>query len=88
MGDLDLASPHEYVERELLPTLSRGRLVVLENMGHTDLARLQPRAFEYAAVSFFRAGTVDTSHYVAETLAFTPAERLGDVARRLLGGGK
>jgi len=84
-GNLDFASPHEYVERELLPQLGHGRLVVLSEMGHTDVARLQPAAFEHAARRFFREGEVDTSKFVHQPIDFTPEQRLEDLAVGLLG---
>lgn len=83
-GSLDFASPHEYVERELLPQLGHGHLVVLPEMGHTDVVRLQPEAFEQAAVRFLRHGEVDTSRFVHRPLDFTPEPRLQDLALELL----
>jgi pimeloyl-ACP methyl ester carboxylesterase len=84
-GSLDFASPHEYVERELLPQLEHGHLVVLPEMGHTDVVRLQPQAFDHAAVRFFRHGEVDTSRFVHQPVDFTPEQRLQDLALELLG---
>jgi pimeloyl-ACP methyl ester carboxylesterase len=84
MGNLDFASPYEYVERELLPRLEHGRLVVLSDMGHVDPARLQPEAFAHAAVRFLREGVVDGSRFVPHVVDFTPEPRLGDLARALL----
>lgn len=88
MGNLDCASPPEYVERELLPSLERGKLVVLANMGHVDIARLQPEAFEHAAVRFFRAAVVDTSKFVHQVIDFTPDGRLADLARAIPAQGR
>ena len=84
MGNLDFSSPHEYVERELLPHLGHGRLVVLSEMGHVDIAQLQHEAFEHAALRFLREGVVDTSKFVHQSIDFTPAERLQDIARTLV----
>jgi hypothetical protein len=83
MGNLDFSSPHEYVERELMPRLEHGRLVVLSDLGHVDVARLQPEAFEHAALCFLRDGVVDTSRFVHQSIDFTPQERLQDIARTL-----
>jgi hypothetical protein len=38
-------------------------MVLLPQMGHTDVIRLQPRAFERLAERFFGAGVVDASAY-------------------------
>lgn len=82
-GNLDFSSPHEYVEQELLPHLAHGRLVVLSEMGHVDVARLQPGAFAHAARRFLREGVVDNSRFVPEPIDFTPASSLQAEARRL-----
>ncbi|RJP41217.1 MAG: alpha/beta fold hydrolase [Phycisphaerales bacterium] len=76
MGALDFASPHEYVQAELMPCLKRGHLVVLPQMGHTDVVRLQPQAFERLAERFFRDGVVDGSGYREHRIDFTPEDTL------------
>lgn len=53
MGNLEFASPHEIVENELVPNMKRGKLVVLSEMGHANVAKLQPKAFVYLASLFF-----------------------------------
>lgn len=84
MGNLDFSSPHEYVRDELMPYLKRGRLVVLSEMGHTDVARLQHEAFYHLASRFFAEGAVDTSRFVYKKIDFTPAETLSAYAREVI----
>jgi pimeloyl-ACP methyl ester carboxylesterase len=84
MGELDFAAPHEYVERELMPKLERGRLVLLSEMGHTDVVSQQPAAFLRLARRFFDEGEVDASGYERRPIDFTPEPTLGAEARRLI----
>jgi hypothetical protein len=39
-------------------------------------------------VRFFRDGSVDTSRFARQAIDFTPRERLGDLARRIVPAGK
>ena len=83
MGNLDFSAPVEYVQKELLPHLKHGRLVVLSNMGHVEFLRLQPEAFHHLAQRFFYEGTVDATKFDHQVIDFTPEERLQDQARAL-----
>lgn len=83
-GKLDIATPIEYVELELMPHLSRGHLVAFDAMGHMDVATLQPDAFAHAMTRWFEAGAVDTSRYVPNQINFSPRPGLSDMARSLI----
>lgn len=84
-GNRDFSSPPQYV-LELKPYLRSGTIVLLEEMGHMDVIRLQRDAFEHAVSRFFVDGVVDTSKYVYHPVDFTPEETYRDYARELFGG--
>ena len=84
MGELDFAAPLEFVQSELMPKLKNGRLVILENMGHMDVARLQHKAFEHLALRYLRDGEVDASRYSHYSIDFTPKETLSGMAGSLI----
>ena len=61
-GELDVATPAEPVERELLPALSHGQHVVLPNTGHVpDVFKSQPEGVAQLLSTYFATGEVDTS---------------------------
>jgi pimeloyl-ACP methyl ester carboxylesterase len=63
-GELDIATPAEPVERELLPALSHGRHVVLPETGHVpDVLKAQPAAVTHLLSTYFERGVVDTSQF-------------------------
>ncbi len=63
-GALDVATPAEPVERELLPALSHGQHIVLPEMGHVpDVFKAQPAAVTHMLSTYFDTGIVDTSHF-------------------------
>ncbi len=70
-GDLDVATPAEPVERELLPALSQGQHVVLPETGHVpDVFKSQPEAVTHLLSIFFATGAVDTSHFRSVPMDF------------------
>ena len=63
-GELDIATPADPVERELLPALSQGQHVVLPETGHVpDVFKAQPEAVAHTLTAYFDTGAVDTSHF-------------------------
>lgn len=84
-GNRDFSSPPQYA-LELKPYLRSGTIVLLEEMGHMDVIRLQREAFEHAVSRFFVDGVVDTSKYAYHPVDFTPGETYQDYARELFGG--
>lgn len=84
-GNRDFSSPPRYA-LELKPYLRSGTIVLLEEMGHMDVIRLQREAFEHAVSRFFVDGVVDTSKYVYNPIDFAPDETYQDYARELFGG--
>lgn len=68
-GDLDVATPLVFIERELMPFLPNGKLVVLKDYGHGDFGR-QEEAFGQMIAGFFRNGIVDQSRIAADPYVF------------------
>lgn len=70
-GDLDVATPADPVERELLPMLAQGHHIVLPETGHVpDVFRAQPEAVAHMLSTYFDTGIVDTSHFCAVPMDF------------------
>jgi pimeloyl-ACP methyl ester carboxylesterase len=82
-GALDFSSPVAVAEKELMPHLKNGKMVVLPNMGHND-PFTQQGAFVHLMETFYRTGEADASVYPQAPVNFTPAKRLTDVARQTL----
>ncbi len=85
-GELDVATPPQWANRELLPHLRNGHEVVLENIGHTDdFWTYQREASSRLVNTFFDSGRVDRSLYQQTAVDFTPAMRPGAIATIVLG---
>jgi pimeloyl-ACP methyl ester carboxylesterase len=68
-GDLDVSTPLVFVQRELMPFLPNGSLVVLKDYGHTDFIR-QEEAIGRMVAGFFRDGTVNQSEIATDPYVF------------------
>jgi len=68
-GDLDVSTPLIFIERELMPFLPNGKLVVLKDYGHNDFMR-QEAAIGRMVAGFFRTGAVDQSQIAADPYVF------------------
>jgi pimeloyl-ACP methyl ester carboxylesterase len=87
-GSVDFASPAETATRELLPSLSKGRQVILRERGHTgDFWGLQREAAERLLTSFYDTGVADDSLYTYLPMDFKPSKRFPVLAKQLLGAG-
>jgi pimeloyl-ACP methyl ester carboxylesterase len=85
-GRLDFATPPQNGTRELLPHLSKGREVVLPDIGHTDdFWTYQTPASNRLINTYFDSGRVDTSLYTRTPIDFTPALGHGSIAEIVLG---
>ncbi len=72
-GSIDFSSPVEYIKQDLLPYLRNGRLIELSEMGHNDVATLQPEAFQHLVQTFLQTGIADDSKFKYEPVNFTPS---------------
>jgi pimeloyl-ACP methyl ester carboxylesterase len=70
-GSVDFSTPAEAATKELLPSLARGKQVILSEMGHcADMMGLQPEAFAHLVTGFYRSGTADASLFVYSPMDF------------------
>jgi pimeloyl-ACP methyl ester carboxylesterase len=70
-GNLDVSTPAEAARDELLPHLSRGRQIILSEMGHVaDVWGLQHDAFQHVLVTFYATGVADDSRFVPAPMDF------------------
>ena len=60
-GSIDLWTPLQFAEEELLPKLSKGQHVVVSESGHGEMLGRQPEASERLLTSFFDTGEADGS---------------------------
>nr|GID85214.1 hypothetical protein Ade03nite_41380 [Actinoplanes derwentensis] len=73
-GSVDFSTPAETATRELLPTLTRGRQVILPELGHTgDFWEHRPEASKHLLTTFYDTGAVDDSRFGVRPVDFTPA---------------
>lgn len=68
-GDLDVSTPLVFIERELMPYLPNGKLVVLKDYSHFDFMRQQDVIGQMTA-KFLSDGSVDQSRILADPFAF------------------
>ncbi|BEL04764.1 hypothetical protein Q0Z83_029550 [Actinoplanes sichuanensis] len=85
-GSLDFSTPAELATRELLPTLSRGRQVILPELGHTgDFWEHQPAAGAELLVTFYDTGRVSAAQITPRAVDFSPAVTMSALGRYLFG---
>jgi len=81
-GELDVATPAELAERELLPALSHGQHIVLPNTGHVpDVFRAHSEGIAHLLSAYFATGEVDTSHLPDVPLDFHVKPRFPLIAK-------
>jgi pimeloyl-ACP methyl ester carboxylesterase len=85
-GPLDFTTPPVNATYQLLPYLSNGQQVVLDDFGHTiDFWTYQPEAADRLIDHFYDTGEVDESAYVHQAVDFTPQTTHSSVAKVLVG---
>lgn len=82
-GGLDVSGPPEYV-KELAPYLKDGEIVIIPNMGHMDVIKLQRNAFRHLVRRFFDEGAVDASKYQPREIDFSPRPNIVDFAKMMV----
>jgi pimeloyl-ACP methyl ester carboxylesterase len=61
-GSIDFSTPAEFATNELLPYLSRGKQVIISEVGHVkDVYRIKPEITERLLMSFYSTGVPDES---------------------------
>jgi pimeloyl-ACP methyl ester carboxylesterase len=85
-GSIDFSTAPQFSTNELLPRLSNGHQVILEDMGHTEsFWNSQPQARAHLLNKFFDTGEVDDSQYTYQPLDFNVKLGWPVLAKRLLG---
>jgi pimeloyl-ACP methyl ester carboxylesterase len=86
-GELDFSTPSQFATDDLLPSLSRGKQVVLSGLGHTyDFWEHRPEASKHMLTTFYRTGQVDSSGFDPRPVAFDEVPMsMSTVARLLVG---
>jgi pimeloyl-ACP methyl ester carboxylesterase len=70
-GTVDFSTPPQFARDELLPSLSKGQQVILQEFGHsTDTWRIQHDATVRLINSFFDTGVADTSLFTTQRVSF------------------
>jgi pimeloyl-ACP methyl ester carboxylesterase len=83
-GSIDFATPAEFAETELLPSLRNGQHIVISEQGHTnDFWSFQHAAAERLLTSFYTTGKADDSLYSYLPMDFKPAMRFPVLAKIL-----
>jgi pimeloyl-ACP methyl ester carboxylesterase len=78
-GHPDFSSPLEYTQKELMPLLLNGTLIVKSEMGHQDIIGMQGEAYRHLWETFFRTGQVDDSKFQYAPMNFKAAKSLGSI---------
>ncbi|MCS7475729.1 alpha/beta hydrolase [Umezawaea endophytica] len=86
-GSVDFSTPSQLATDELLPTLSRGKQVVLPGLGHTsDFWEHRPEASEHLLTTFYDTGEVDDSRFDARPVGFGDVPMsMSTIAKLLVG---
>ena len=70
-GTVDFSTPSRLATNELLPSLSRGKQVILPELGHTaDFWEHRPEASAHLLTTFFDRGEADASHFDTRPVDF------------------
>ena len=87
-GNVDLSTPAENTERDLMPHLTSGTHIVLAERGHIgDLWTVQPATTERILTSFLETGMADTASYRYEPMDFSVSWGYPLLAKLTLAGG-
>jgi hypothetical protein len=69
-GSIDFNTPVQFARDGLLPSLSKGQLVILSEFGHGEFLGMQPEASKRLLTSFYETGVADDSLYVYQPVNF------------------
>jgi pimeloyl-ACP methyl ester carboxylesterase len=87
-GSVDFSTPAQFAKDELLPSLHKGKQVIIAEQGHVgDFWAFQPAAAERLLTSFYDTGNGDDSLYTILPMDFKPAISFPLLAKILLSTG-
>lgn len=75
-GELDVSTPVDYTNKELLPYMTNSKQIVLKNMSHSDVSNAQPENYRKVINEFFLTGTIDTKAFETKPINFKPKYKL------------
>jgi hypothetical protein len=84
-GSIDFSTPAEFATKELLPYLSKGKQVILSEMGHDgDVWNVQPEATRLLLTSFYDTGVPNDSLFVYQPMDFDAKLKFPKLAKLVL----
>jgi hypothetical protein len=87
-GSVDFSTPAQFAEQELLPSVNKGKHVIIAEQGHVgDFWSFQHAASRRLLTSFYDTGAADDSLYTYLPMDFKPALSFPLLAKILLGTG-
>jgi len=86
-GSIDLWTPSQFAEDELLPSLSKGQHVVVAESGHAEMLWGQPEASEKLLSSFFDMGEADDSLFTYQPWVYNVGLGFPVIAKTILAVG-
>jgi hypothetical protein len=86
-GCIDLWTPSQFAEDELLPYLSKGQHVVVAENGHAEMLGRQPEASERLLTSFFDTGEADDSLFTYQPWEYNVGLGFPAIAKIILAAG-
>jgi len=84
-GCIDLWTPSQFAEDELLPYLSKGQHVVVAENGHAEMLWRQPEASERLLTSFFDTGKADDSLFTYQPWEYNVGLGFPAIAKIVVG---
>ncbi|MCI2429717.1 alpha/beta hydrolase [Candidatus Acetothermia bacterium] len=86
-GNLDFSTPAENATNDLLPHLSKGRQIIMKEMGYVgDIWRLQPQATHRVVTSFLDTGIADDSLVTYQPMDFRVQRGFPLLAKLIVAG--
>jgi len=86
-GCIDLWTPSQFAEDELLPYLNKGQHVVVAENGHAEMLWRQPEASERLLTSFFDTGEADDSLFTYQPWEYNVGLGFPAIAKIILAAG-
>jgi len=86
-GSIDLWTPSQFAEDELLSSLSKGQHVVVAENGHAEMLWRQPEASERLLTSFFDTGEADDSLFTYQPWEYNPGLGFPAIAKIIVAVG-
>jgi len=86
-GCIDLWTPSQFAEDELLPYLSKGQRVVVAENGHAEMLSRQPEASERLLTNFYDTGKADDSLFTYQSWEYNVGLGFPAIAKIILAVG-